>query len=114
MSESSTVSIPAGFPAEALTLLVAKGRLRGSLTPEDVIAALEQVELTPELIDEVRTRLKAEGIPFDESGDAVTDDDLTDERLVAPPPKAPVVVADKEVPVAKEERVTVRTAGPGR
>ena len=112
MSESSTL-VPAGFPAEALTLLVAKGHLKGSLTPEDVIAVLEKVELTPELIDEVRTRLKREGIVFDESGDNITDDDLTDERLTAPPPK-PVVqpvpksvaapaleTAPKEAPAAK-------------
>src|SRR4029077_3544499 len=110
LSESSTLSVPAGFPAEALTLLVAKGRLKGSLTPEDAVAVLEQVELTPELIDEVRTRLKAEGIPFDESGDNVTDEDLTNTRLTAPPPKPPVVVvpaarAGKETPApVREER----------
>jgi RNA polymerase primary sigma factor len=127
MSESSTVAIPAGFPAEALTLLVAKGRLRGFLTPEDAVAVLEQVELTPELIDEVRTRLKAEGIPFDESGDAVTDEDLTDENLIAPPPppaKPAVAVAPapaspaadgKRTPPAREDRgTTVGTADPVR
>jgi RNA polymerase primary sigma factor len=120
MSESSTLSVPAGLPAEALTLLVAQGRRRGSLTPEDVIAVLEKVELTPELIDEVRTRLKIEGIPFDESGDHITDDDLTDERLTAPPPKPvapvapPAVVAEKEAPAAREERATVGTADPVR
>jgi RNA polymerase primary sigma factor len=121
MSESSTVSIPAGFSAEALTLLVAKGRLRGSLTTEDAVLVFEQIELTPELIDHVRTRLKAEGIPFDESGDNVTDDDLTDERLTAPPPKpvaaVPVVapVPDKEPPPApREERTAVGTADPVR
>src|SRR4051812_2902898 len=127
MSESSTVSIPAGFPAEALTLLVAKGRLRGSLTPEDAVAVLEQVELTPELIDEVRTRLKAEGIPFDESGDNVTDEDLTDENLIAPPapPQKPAVVApaaaprapaaEKETPAAREDRgAAAGTADPVR
>ena len=121
MSESSTLSVPAGFPAEALTLLVAQGRRRGSLTPDDVIAVLEKVELTPELIDEVRIRLKREGIPFDESGDHVTDDDLTDERLTASPPKPAAPVAtrpdaapDKEAPAAREERATVGTADPVR
>jgi RNA polymerase primary sigma factor len=127
MSESSTLSVPAGFPAEALTLLVAKGHHKGSLTPDDVIAVLEKVELTPELIDEVRTRLKLEGIIFDESGDAVTDDDLTDERLVAPPPKPvvqPVAKAEtkanaagpagKAAPAAREERATAGTADPVR
>ncbi|MBV8983405.1 MAG: RNA polymerase sigma factor RpoD [Acidimicrobiia bacterium] len=126
MSESSTLAVPAGFPAEALTLLVAKGHLKGSLTPDDVIAVLEKVELTPELIDEVRTRLKTEGIIFDESGDAVTDDDLTDEQLTAPPPKpvvqavpkpAPAAANDsaqKETPAAREERTAVGTADPVR
>jgi RNA polymerase primary sigma factor len=123
MSESSTLSVPAGFPAEALTLLVARGRHKGSLTPDDVIAVLEQVELTPELIDEVRTRLKIEGIAFDESSDNVTDDDLTDERLIAPPPK-PIVqpvpkpeaaeTPDKQAPATREERATVGTADPVR
>src|SRR3954471_22089121 len=127
MSESSTLSVPAGFPAEALTLLVAKGHLKGSLTPDDVIAVLEKVELTPELIDEVRTRLKSEGIIFDESGDDLTDDDLTDERLVAPPPKPAVQAvpkaetkaasaepAAKAAPAAREERASVGTADPVR
>ena len=81
MSESSTLSVPAGISAEAFILLVAKGRHRGSLTPEDVVAVLEKVELSPELIDGLRTRLQAEGITIDESVDAVTDDDLTDDRL---------------------------------
>jgi len=123
MSESSTLSVPAGFPAEALTLLVAKGHLKGSLTPDDVIAVLEQVELTPELIDEVRIRLKSEGIIFDESGDNVTDDDLTDERLTAPPPKPvvqpvakaqPTADKEKEAPAAREERTATSTADPVR
>jgi len=120
MSESSTLSVPAGLPAETLTLLVAQGRRRGSLTPEDVIAVLEKVELTPELIDEVRTRLKIEGIPFDESGDHITDDDLTDERLTAPPPKPvarvapPEAAREKEAPAPREERATVGTADPVR
>src|SRR4051794_20808111 len=108
MSESSTLSVPAGFPAEALTLLVAKGHLKGSLTPDDVIAVLEQVELTPELIDEVRTRLKAEGIPFDESGDHVTDEDLTDENLTAPPP----IPTKPAVAVAPSPRAPPNTRAP--
>jgi len=124
MSESSTLSAPAGIPAEAMTLLVAKGRHKGSLTPEDVIAVLEQVELTPELIDEVRTHLKNAGVTFDESGDNLTDDDLTDELLTAPPPKPhvqPVAkadatpeVAEKAAPAAREERTAVGTADPVR
>jgi len=115
MTESSTLSVPAGIPAAAFSLLVAKGRKRGSLTPEDVVAVLEKVELSPELIDELRTRLSAEGITVDESVDAVTDDDLTDERLVpppAPPKEAPAV--EREVAPARDDRSTVGTSDPVR
>ncbi|MBV8237096.1 MAG: sigma-70 family RNA polymerase sigma factor, partial [Acidimicrobiia bacterium] len=103
---------------------MAKGRLKGSLTPEDAVAVLEQVELTPELIDEVRTRLKSEGIVFDESSDDLTDEDLTDEQLTSPPakphvqpvpkPVAPADAAGKEAPAAREERTVVGTADPVR
>src|SRR5438034_5924844 len=118
MSETSTISVPAGVPAEVFTRLLARGRQRGSLTPDDVIWALEKVELTPELIDEVRIRPQVAGIPFDESGDAVTDDDLTDERLAAPPPappKATPAPPDRPAPAPREERATsVGTADPVR
>src|SRR5207302_3232379 len=60
-------------------------------------------------------RLSAEGITVDESVDAVTDDDLTDERLVAPtpPPKA-APAAEREVAPARDDRSAAGTSDPVR
>ncbi|MGI8776611.1 MAG: RNA polymerase sigma factor RpoD [Acidimicrobiales bacterium] len=68
---------PDGVPAEALAHLVARGRAKGSLTPDEVVSVLRHVELTPELIDGVRRQLRAEQIELDEP-------DLTDEPLTPP------------------------------
>jgi RNA polymerase primary sigma factor len=68
--------------AEDFTRLVAKGKRHGSLTPDEVMSVLERVELSHDLIDSIRGRLKAEGITFDEVSD-VRDDDEDDEEVVA-------------------------------
>src|SRR5260370_38869157 len=65
MSESSTLSVPAGLPAETLTLPVAQGRRRESFTPQRVIALLAKGQHTPRRIDELRARLKHRVIPCD-------------------------------------------------
>ncbi|HUQ63043.1 MAG TPA: RNA polymerase sigma factor RpoD [Acidimicrobiales bacterium] len=53
--------------AAAFDHLLAQGRQRGSLTPDEVVVLLKDVELTPELIDSIRLRLGAEGIELDEA-----------------------------------------------
>ncbi|MDQ6798025.1 MAG: RNA polymerase sigma factor RpoD [Actinomycetota bacterium] len=68
---------PEGVSTEAFAHLVARGRATGSLTPDEVVAVLRHVELTPELIDGVRRQLRAERIELDEV-------DLTDEPLTPP------------------------------
>ncbi|MEN3316568.1 MAG: polymerase primary sigma factor [Acidimicrobiaceae bacterium] len=68
---------PEGLSPEALAVLVARGRAKGSLTPDEVVSVLRHVELTPELIDGVRRRLRAEQIDLDEP-------DLTEEPLTPP------------------------------
>ena len=47
--------------------LLRRGRDRGSLGLDEVIDVLRDAEITPDLIDDVRRRLKAEGIEFDET-----------------------------------------------
>src|SRR5207302_5568622 len=60
-------------------------------------------------------RLSAEGITVDESVDAVTDDDLTDERLVAPtPPPKEAPAAEREAAPARDDRSTAGTSDPVR
>jgi RNA polymerase primary sigma factor len=70
-----TLSTPAGVSPEDLTRLVEKGKRQGSLTPDDVMSVLERVELSHDVIDGIRSRLRAEGITFDEVGDVLDDDE---------------------------------------
>ena len=119
MSESSTLSIPAGVSAEEFTRLLARGKQRGSLTPDDVMVVLERVELSRQLIDNVRSRLQAEGITLDDSVDQVSDADLTDSALTAPPPPRPArqVETDEKpeaAPPRSEERGAPMSADPVR
>jgi RNA polymerase primary sigma factor len=53
-----------GSFADELAQLLAKGRERGSLTADDLMDVLHSVELSPELIDAVVERVRAEGIDY--------------------------------------------------
>ncbi len=79
---SGAPSIPPGVSTEDFSRLLWKGRSRGSITVDEVIDVLKDVELSPELIDAVRGQLAAEGVVLeDDADDPVADDDA----LVAPP-----------------------------
>jgi RNA polymerase primary sigma factor len=73
---SEGVSIPftaqGGLTVDFAALLLL-GRERGFLTPDDVMAVLEAVELTPELINAVIGRVRAEGIEWRDDGDILGD-----------------------------------------
>ncbi|HEX2038211.1 MAG TPA: RNA polymerase sigma factor RpoD [Acidimicrobiales bacterium] len=112
------LSTPEGVPAEAFTRLLAAGRERGSLTPDDVIEVLRSVELSPELIDAVVARVRAEGIAYEdpdaEVGQVVID--LDDADATPPPPtKSPVPKAPRIVAGGAAERLEEdgRISGPG-
>src|ERR1700686_2464559 len=71
MSEGvSTPFTPHGALTVDFAALLLLGRERGYLTPDDLMAVLEAVELTPALIDAVVGRVRAEGIAWREEGDA--------------------------------------------
>ncbi len=79
---SGAPSIPPGVSTEDFSRLLWKGRSRGSITVDEVIDVLKDVELSPELIDAVRGQLAAEGVVLeDDADDPLADDDA----LVAPP-----------------------------
>src|SRR5687768_16839860 len=84
-----TLSTPPGVPADDFERLLEAGRQRGSLTPDDLMTVLKAVELSPELIDTVVLRVRAEGITYVEDED---DDDDVDEvatpEAAAPPETA--------------------------
>ena len=70
MSETTeALSMPSGVAADEFAALVRRGRQQGSLSADDVMAVLEDVELSPELIDSIRGRLWAEGIVLLRSGE---------------------------------------------
>ena len=64
------LSEPKAGLAEDFAKLLEKGREQGRLTPDDLMAVLKSVELSPELIDTVVAGVKAEGIAYDATDDA--------------------------------------------
>jgi len=106
MSESTpTLAIPPGVPAAEFEALLVTGKQRGLLTADDVMTALEDVELSPELIDGVRERLAAEGIALDEETDVEDEEDEEDEEQEEEPP-LDVSAASAEPAAALPEAVT--------
>src|SRR5438128_3691428 len=92
---ASTLSMPAGFPAEEFARLLDAGKLRGVLGPDDLISVLQKVELSPELIDDLVRRVRAEGITWE----AEEPEALVAESVVDPPP-----VAAPKAPAARAAR----------
>jgi RNA polymerase primary sigma factor len=83
------LSIPVGVPAEAFARLLETGRLRRSLSVDDVMAVLRDVELTPDIIDTVRHRLAASGIELDETEEVTDPAELLRTLPAATPAPAP-------------------------
>ena len=97
---------PWSDPQVHLQALVDKGRLTGSLTMDQVVFVLRMVELTPELIEEVRSRLAAEGIALDES---LPDDDEV-HAVDAPSFAAPGAVVPPSIEAELHEAQDARDA----
>ncbi|MEY2477681.1 MAG: polymerase primary sigma factor [Actinomycetota bacterium] len=115
-----TLSTPPGVPADDFERLLEAGRQRGSLTPDDLMLVLEAVELSPELIDAVVLRVRAEGITYIEDEVAADDDEIelpTAEVAVVPPPAEPAARAPRPPrarPAALEAlEEAAQTGGPG-
>jgi RNA polymerase primary sigma factor len=88
MSEGvSTPFTPEGALTVDFAALLLLGRERGYLTPDDLMAVLEAVELTPALIDAVVGRVRAVGITWREEGDALEADELGFNQNVAAGPE---------------------------
>ena len=65
-----------GVPAAEFRTLLAAARAHGSLTPDDLMLVLKSVELTPDLINAVVERVRAEGIEY-------VDDEPSDDEAEA-------------------------------
>ncbi|MDP1821264.1 MAG: sigma-70 family RNA polymerase sigma factor, partial [Acidimicrobiales bacterium] len=67
MTEATPALGSWGVPEDDLQLLVVRGKPKGSLTMDEVVDVLRTIELTTEVIEGVRARLRSEGIELDES-----------------------------------------------
>jgi RNA polymerase primary sigma factor len=65
------VALPAGVSQVDFDAALAAGREKGHLTPDELIEALHNVELTPEVLGVLLARINAEGV-------ALVDDDVED------------------------------------
>ncbi len=80
------VPLPPGVSQTEFEDVLAAGREKGQLTPDELIDALHTVELTPEVLTTVITRITAEGVALVEDEDEIEDEDVVVE--VAPRKKA--------------------------
>jgi RNA polymerase primary sigma factor len=98
MSESGTAPSPAsGLPEASMQHLVERGRGRDDATVsiDEVVIALGDIDPTPEVVEQVRAMLVAAGVVLDDSTPDL--ETLTDEALaapVSPDEKVVVVVRD--------------------
>ncbi len=76
---AAAVVPPSGLAADTFLRLLGAGRLRGAVTADEVMSVMKDVELSPEVIDSVRSRLSEAGVHLDES-----DVDLTAGNLALP------------------------------
>src|SRR5947209_2427886 len=77
----ATPAIPIEVPEDEFLALLKKGKENGVLTSDDLIDVLHPVQLTPELINTVVARVKAEGIEFE---DIDLDHQVEDRTSTAP------------------------------
>jgi RNA polymerase primary sigma factor len=108
MTEGAHVlSTPSGVPEGDFVRLLDAGKQRGSLTPDDLILVLKDVELSPELIVAVVSRVRAEGITYIDDEEVVEIDDAIVEEIVADE-----IVDDDAGPVDADEKVAPAPAAP--
>src|SRR5206468_12700279 len=91
------------IPDQAFRDLLNKGKSRGSLSQDEVVDVLKSVELTHDLIDDVRHRLAGEGIALDEEEETA---DVDDVAAVVAAAEVPVTPARPRAPRATSPRVT--------
>ena len=83
------------LPIEEFEMLIAKGRLAGGLTQDDVVAVLRSVELSADLITGVVDRIRAAGIEFTyDSGETTIVPMTSLEGIVEPAPRLVAIPAE--------------------
>ncbi len=102
-------SLSAVVSAAAVERLLERGRAAGHLSLDEVVAELEDIELTPELVEGVRGRLAEAGVTLDES---VEDLDLAELEgaAVAAAPRAASAAVSPPATGARPSRSSSGTA----
>jgi RNA polymerase primary sigma factor len=101
------VDVPPGVPAEDFHRLLAAGRVHGTITGDDLIVLVKDLELTPELIAGVVDRVQREGIEYVE--DEPSDDEA--DAAVLEAVEAVEAVESGAEPATEDAAPTARAAG---
>jgi hypothetical protein len=64
-ADATVAPLPPGVETEVLEEVLERGRAQGVLTPEDLVEVVREVELSPEVIDQLVQRVGEEGIAFE-------------------------------------------------
>jgi len=89
---AAALSIPPQIPEDDFARVLVAGRISGTLAPDDLMSVLTSVELSPELIDAVVARVRAEGIVYDDAEDvevAIAEVAEVDADPTPPPTRVP-------------------------
>ena len=123
MSDPQPISsFPGDLPTAEIEELLALARVKGVLSSDDLVTALKDVELTPELINEVVDWVTREGITYEDidvEDRAAAQDVLAEDPTLTPPegvavvtPLRPVVPAAKPAKKARAPRQARNDAVP--
>ena len=86
-TDAVVAPLPPGVETEVLEEVLERGRAQGVLTPEDLVEVVREVELSPEVIDQLVRRVGDEGIVFENEDHRleVGPEDAPDELDAKPP-----------------------------
>ena len=107
MSDAQPVgSFGSEVPQAEIEALLARGRVSGQLSSDDLVEALKDVELTPELINSVVGRVTSEGIAYQDIDveDRAAAQDVLVEDHITPPEGVAVVTPLHSIPEAKPKK----------
>jgi RNA polymerase primary sigma factor len=113
-ASAASPPLPEGVESEVFDEVLQRGRDRGALTPEDLVEVVREVELTPEVIDQLVTAVREEGIEFTGEDTATLEltDDGDDERAKARSRRAGASEAKVPTNGARSRPATTRSRAP--
>ncbi|HLJ07397.1 MAG TPA: sigma-70 factor domain-containing protein, partial [Acidimicrobiia bacterium] len=96
--------LPDGVQPAVFEEVLQRGRDRGVLTQEDLVEVVREVELTPEVIEQLVSRVGDEGIQFNAEDHALDGDDGAVEDRARPKPRRTAPTEPKPSPNGTRSR----------